>query len=64
MLTSGGQLIPEGRIMWLWGPRSGPSLWGGPWPRGAIIFLGGPAMELACIKAMLERTASHPSSPA
>lgn len=50
--------------MWLWGPRSGPSLCGGPWPSGAIIFLGGAAMELACIRAILERTASQPSSPA
>lgn len=50
--------------MWLWGPRSGPSRCGGPWPSGAIIFLGGAAMELACIRAILERTASQPSSPA
>lgn len=64
VLTRGGQLIPDGRIMWLWGPRSGPSRCGGPWPRGAIIFLGGAAMELACIRAILERTASQPSSPA
>lgn len=64
VLTRGGQLIPDGRIMWLWGARSGPSLCGGAWPSGAIIFLGGPAMELACIRAILERTASQPSSPA
>lgn len=64
ILTKGGQLIPDGRIMWLWGARSGPSRCGGAWPSGAIIFLGGAAMELACIRAMLERTASQPSSPA
>lgn len=63
-ISRGGQLIPDGRIIWLWGARSGPSLCGGPWPSGAIIFLGGAAMELACIRAMLERTASQPSSPA
>lgn len=64
VLTRGGQLIPDGRIIWLWGPRSGPSRGGGAWPSGAIIFLGGAAMELACISAILDRTASQPSNPA
>lgn len=32
-------------------------------PKGDIIFLGA-VMELACIKAMLDKTASHPNSPA
>lgn len=48
-------------------PRSCASLWAEPWPeagpKGEIIFLGA-AMELACIRAMLDSTASHPNSPA
>lgn len=48
-------------------PRSCTSLWADPCPEagpsGDIIFLGA-AMELACIRAMLDNTASQPNSPA
>lgn len=34
-----------------------------PWPKGDIIFFW-PGMLLACIRAMLDSTASQPSNPA
>lgn len=77
-LTRGGQLPPEWWPMWLWWWDwwawcpwwlllccewwlSGLALW--PWPKADIIFFW-PGMLLACIRAMLDSTASQPSNPA
>lgn len=79
LLTRGGQLPPDWFPMWLWWPcpwwtwwpwwlwpccewwLSGLDLW--PWPKDDITFFW-PGMLLACIKAILDSTASQPSNPA
>lgn len=61
-LTMGEQLTPDGSTMWLWW-ASWLWLWLWFWLSGDAIFLwlGG---EPACIRAILESTASQPSNPA